>query len=65
MEKDIRIVYTIRIRQETKKRLEILKANHPDEHWDAILKPLLTDIRLPYESLRKLNSVIEHKTPSE
>jgi hypothetical protein len=60
---DSRTTMTIRVTNDTKRRMELLKKKNPNVYWDFLLQPLIEDIRLPYESLRKINSVIAYHTP--
>jgi hypothetical protein len=42
-----REVYQMRVRHETKLKLEQLKKKYPDDHWDKLLKPLIDGIHVP------------------
>ena len=42
-----RVVIQMRVRPETKEKLDYLKRANPDVHWDLILEPLIKDVKLP------------------
>jgi hypothetical protein len=42
-----RVVISMRVRPETKRKLEQLQQNNPDVHWDLLLEPLLKGIHVP------------------
>lgn len=42
-----RVVIQMRVRPETKAKLNRLKENNPDVHWDLLLEPITKDVLLP------------------
>ena len=42
-----RVVIQMRVRPETKAKLNRLKENNPDVHWDLLLQPIIKDVLLP------------------
>jgi hypothetical protein len=42
-----RVVIQMRVRPETKAKLNRLKECNPDVHWDLLLQPIIKDVLLP------------------
>ena len=42
-----RVVMQMRVRQETKDKLDYLKKFNPDVPWDIILEPVIKEVLLP------------------
>ena len=43
----MKVVFSIRVEQVVKAKLDRLKEYNPDTSWETILEPIITQVRLP------------------